>query len=124
MADLSRHITIPVDMDFMAISSYGASTKSSGEVRILQDLIPAIANRHILIVEDIVDSGLTLKYLVDNLSSRRPASLKIATLLDKPARRVVPITTGYNVSRFPMSLWWATAWTMRRNTGTFPLSVF
>jgi len=96
MADLSRHITIPVDMDFMAISSYGASTKSSGEVRILQDLEAPIANRHVLVVEDIVDSGLTLKYLVDNLSSRRPASLKIVTLLDKPARRVVPITTDYN----------------------------
>jgi len=80
----------------MAISSYGASTKSSGEVRILQDLDAAIANRHVLIVEDIVDSGLTLKYLVDNLSSRRPASLKIATLLDKPARRVVPISPDYN----------------------------
>jgi hypoxanthine phosphoribosyltransferase len=96
MADLTRKISIPVDMDFMAISSYGASTKSSGEVRILQDLDAAIANRHVLIVEDIVDSGLTLKYLVDNLSSRRPASLKIATLLDKPARRVVPISPDYN----------------------------
>ena len=96
MADLTRKISIPLDMDFMAISSYGASTKSSGEVRILQDLDAAIANRHVLIVEDIVDSGLTLKYLVDNLSSRRPASLKIATLLDKPARRVVPISPDYN----------------------------
>ena len=96
MADLTRKISIPVDMDFMAISSYGARTKSSGEVRILQDLDAAIANRHVLIVEDIVDSGLTLKYLVDNLSSRRPASLKIATLLDKPARRVVPISPDYN----------------------------
>ncbi|HHV94285.1 MAG TPA: hypoxanthine phosphoribosyltransferase [Firmicutes bacterium] len=101
MADLSRNITIPVDMDFMAISSYGASTKSSGEVRILQDLDAPIANRHVLIVEDIVDSGLTLKYLVDNLSARRPASLKIATLLDKPARRLVPIATDYNGFQIP-----------------------
>ncbi|NLJ84805.1 MAG: hypoxanthine phosphoribosyltransferase [Firmicutes bacterium] len=96
MADLTRQITIPLSIDFMAISSYGAGTKTSGVVRILQDLDSSIADRHVLIVEDIVDSGLTLKYLVDNLSSRRPASLKIVTLLDKPARRAVAIAPHYN----------------------------
>lgn len=101
MADLTRQITIPLDLDFMAISSYGAGTKSSGVVRILQDLDAPIEGRHVLIVEDIVDTGLTLKYLVENLSSRHPASLKIVTLLDKPARRQVDITPDYNGFTIP-----------------------
>ncbi|NLJ25994.1 MAG: hypoxanthine phosphoribosyltransferase [Firmicutes bacterium] len=101
MADLTRAIEIPLAIDFMAISSYGAGTKTSGEVRIIQDLDAAIAERHILIVEDIVDTGLTLKYLVDNLGSRRPASLKIVTLLDKPARRAVTISPDYNGFEIP-----------------------
>ncbi|NMB24082.1 MAG: hypoxanthine phosphoribosyltransferase [Firmicutes bacterium] len=101
MADLTREIPIPLTIDFMAISSYGAGTKSSGVVRIIQDLDASISHRHVLIVEDIVDSGLTLKYLMDNLESRRPASLKIATLLDKPARRAVNVTTDYNGFSIP-----------------------
>lgn len=101
MADLTREIPIPLTIDFMAISSYGAGTKSSGVVRILQDLDASISHRHVLIVEDIVDSGLTLKYLMDNLESRRPASIRIATLLDKPARRVVNVTTHYNGFTIP-----------------------
>ena len=84
MADLSRHIALPVDLDFMAVSSYGEATRTSGVVRILKDLDREISGRHVLIVEDIVDSGLTLHYLRRNLEVRRPASLEIATLLLKP----------------------------------------
>ena len=83
MADLARHIDIPVEFDFMAVSSYGAVTKSSGVVRILKDLDEEIAGRHVLIVEDIIDSGLTLHYLMRNLRVRHPASLELAALLIK-----------------------------------------
>ncbi|MEX1006143.1 MAG: hypoxanthine phosphoribosyltransferase [Acidimicrobiia bacterium] len=83
MADLARHIEIPVEFDFMAVSSYGASTQSSGVVRILKDLDQEIAGRHVLIVEDIIDSGLTLSYLMKSLSVRKPASLEVASLLVK-----------------------------------------
>jgi hypoxanthine phosphoribosyltransferase len=83
MADLARHIDIPVEFDFMAVSSYGASTQSSGVVRILKDLDQEIAARHVLIVEDIIDSGLTLNYLMKSLSVRKPASLEVASLLVK-----------------------------------------
>jgi len=96
LSDLVRNMTIPVSIDFMAISSYGASSKSSGVVRILKDLEQGIEGRHVLIVEDIIDTGLTLSYLLDNLSTRRPASLKVCTLLDKPARRVANIEVDYN----------------------------
>ena len=81
LADLMRQISVPVEIDFMAVSSYGAATVSSGVVRILKDLDVSIENRHCLIVEDIIDTGLTLKYLEENLNSRQPASLKIVTLL-------------------------------------------
>lgn len=100
MSDLSKAIKIPMDMDFMAVSSYGASTKSSGVVRIIKDLDTSIENRHVVIVEDIIDTGLTLSYLVKNLQSRKPASVKICTLLDKPARRTVDIKadfTGFTI---------------------------
>lgn len=83
MADLARHIDIAVEFDFMAVSSYGASTQSSGVVRILKDLDQEIAGRHVLIVEDIIDSGLTLNYLMKSLSVRKPASLEVASLLVK-----------------------------------------
>lgn len=95
LADLMRHITVPSEIDFMAVSSYGASTESSGVVRILKDLDCSIENKHCLIVEDIIDSGLTLKYLEENLLSRQPASMKIVTLLDKPERRRVGIQPNY-----------------------------
>ena len=95
MADLIREVKIPVDIDFMAVSSYGSSTSSSGVVRILKDLNESIENKHIIIVEDIVDTGLTLKYLVENLKSRGPASINICTLLDKPERRKADITPDY-----------------------------
>lgn len=83
MADLSRHITVPVSFDFMAVSSYGSATKTSGVVRILKDLDAEIAGKHVLIVEDIIDSGLTLHYLMKNLGVRNPASLELAALLIK-----------------------------------------
>ncbi|HZC78842.1 MAG TPA: hypoxanthine phosphoribosyltransferase, partial [Ktedonobacterales bacterium] len=83
MVDLARSLNVPLDMDFMAISSYGNSTESSGVVRILKDLDQPIAGKHVLIVEDIIDTGLTLRYLVEILGSRGPASLTICTLLDK-----------------------------------------
>jgi hypoxanthine phosphoribosyltransferase len=87
MADLMRRIELPCEVDFMAISSYGAGVDSSGVVRILKDLDASIENRNVLIVEDIVDSGLTLSYLLRNLEARRPASLEICALLTKPERR-------------------------------------
>lgn len=95
LADLVREITVPTQFDFMAVSSYGSSSKSSGEVRILKDLEYGVEGRNIIIVEDIVDTGLTLNYLSENLMSRDPASVKICTLLDKPSRRVEPVEIDY-----------------------------
>ena len=95
MADLMRHVTVPCEVDFMAISSYGAATDSSGVVRILKDLDINIRDRHVLVVEDIIDSGLTLSYLVRNLSAREPASLEICALLTKPARREIEVPVRY-----------------------------
>jgi len=95
MSDLSKQINIPMDMDFMAVSSYGASTQSSGVVKIIKDLDASIENRHVIIVEDIIDTGLTLSYLIKNLESRKPASLAICTLLDKPARRTSDVKPNY-----------------------------
>ena len=96
--DLLRSITVPITMDFMAVSSYGNKTKSSGEVEIRKDLSCSIENKHVLIVEDIVDSGFTLSYLSRMLASRGAASIKIATLLDKPARRApgIDLKTDYS----------------------------
>jgi hypoxanthine phosphoribosyltransferase len=96
MSDLARAIKRPIDIDFMAISSYGSSTSSSGVVRIIKDLDEVVEGRHLLIIEDIIDSGLTLNYLVDNLKSRKPASVKICTLLSKPDRRKVDVQVDYN----------------------------
>jgi len=95
MADLVRHIRLPIDIDFMAVSSYGEATHTSGVVRILKDLDREIAGRHVLIVEDIIDSGLTLEYLRRNLEVREPASLEIATLLLKSGLQRVPIAVKY-----------------------------
>jgi hypoxanthine phosphoribosyltransferase len=95
LADLVREITVPTQFDFMAVSSYGSSSKSSGEVRILKDLEYGVEGRNIILVEDIVDTGLTLNYLAENLMSRDPASVKICTLLDKPSRRVEPVEIDY-----------------------------
>ena len=95
MADLMRHLTIPCEVDFMAISSYGASTDSSGVVRILKDLDISIEGRDVLVVEDIIDSGLTLSYLMRNLESREPASLEICALMTKPSRRQIDVPVRY-----------------------------
>jgi hypoxanthine phosphoribosyltransferase len=91
LSDLMREISCPCEVDFMAISSYGSSTASSGVVRILKDLDAPIEGRHVLIVEDIVDSGLTLQYLMRNLGARKPASLEVCALLTKPERRKVEL---------------------------------
>jgi hypoxanthine phosphoribosyltransferase len=95
MADLMRNLTIPCEIDFMAISSYGDSTDSSGVVRILKDLDINIEGRDVLIVEDIIDSGLTLSYLMRNLEAREPASLEICALLTKPERREADVPVRY-----------------------------
>jgi hypoxanthine phosphoribosyltransferase len=95
MADLMRRLTIPCEVDFMAISSYGASTDSSGVVRILKDLDINIEGRHVLVVEDIIDSGLTLSYLMRNLESREPATLDVCALLTKPDRREIEVPVRY-----------------------------
>lgn len=101
MSDLARAISIPVAIDFMAVSSYGASTTSSGIVRILKDLDEEVAGRHLLVVEDIIDSGLTLNYLLDNLHSRKPASIRLVTLLNKPERRKKEVHVDYNGFTIP-----------------------
>ena len=95
IADLLRHLTVPCELDFMAVSSYGSSTHSSGVVRILKDLDIPIAGRHVLVVEDVIDSGLTLSYLLKNLASRQPASLEICTLLTKPGHKRLNIPIRY-----------------------------
>lgn len=95
LADLARGISVPASFDFMSVSSYGASTKTSGVVQIIKDLEESIEGRHVLVVEDIVDSGLTLSYLVSMLKTRHPASLKVCVLLDKPERRVTRVYLDY-----------------------------
>jgi hypoxanthine phosphoribosyltransferase len=95
IADLLRHMSIPCEIDFMAVSSYGSSTDSSGVVRILKDLDTSIEGRDVLIVEDIIDSGLSLQYLLRNLRVRNPRSLEVCALLTKPERRRVDLPTRY-----------------------------
>jgi|SRR4051794_18149034 hypoxanthine phosphoribosyltransferase len=95
LADLMRHIEIPCEVDFMAVASYGSATESSGVVRILKDLDMAIEDRDVLIVEDIVDSGLTLQYLLRSLKTRNPHSLEVCALLTKPSRREVDLPARY-----------------------------
>jgi hypoxanthine phosphoribosyltransferase len=95
LSDLMRYIEVPVEVDFMAVASYGSATDSSGVVRILKDLDAPIEGRDVLIVEDIVDSGLTLQYLMRNLGSRNPRSLEVCALLTKPERRKVDLPTRY-----------------------------
>jgi hypoxanthine phosphoribosyltransferase len=95
LADLIRQIDLPVEIDFIAVSSYGDRTESSGVVRILMDLETNIQGRHVLIVEDIIDTGRTLNYIIHNLRTRGPASIKICTLLNKPARRELAIPLDY-----------------------------
>ncbi len=101
LSDLCRQLTIPHAIDFMAVSSYGASTESSGIVRIIMDLETSILDRHVLIVEDIIDSGRTLDYITRNLLTRGPSSLRICSLLDKRERRVIPIPVDYIGFKIP-----------------------
>ena len=101
IADLARAINLPLEIDYMAISSYGNSTQSSGVVRILKDLEGPVQNKHVLIVEDIVDSGLTLHYLMDVLWQRRPLSLRVCTLLDKGRERIKPVELDYTGFQIP-----------------------
>ena len=95
MADLVKSITIPLEIDFMAVSSYGQSTKSSGVVKILKDLDVPVEGRHVLVVEDIIDSGLTLSYLIDVLERRNALSVSVVALFDKPARRKIDLEPDY-----------------------------
>ncbi len=101
IADLARAISLPLELDYMAISSYGNSTHSSGVVRILKDLEGPIDNKHVLIVEDIIDSGLTLHYLMEILRQRHPLSLRVCTLLDKVRERVKPVASDYTGFTIP-----------------------
>ncbi|HXS63900.1 MAG TPA: hypoxanthine phosphoribosyltransferase [Streptosporangiaceae bacterium] len=101
MADLARAMHLPVSMDWMAISSYGNSTTSSGVVRILKDLDTDITGKHVLVVEDIVDSGLTLSYLVNNLQAREPASVAVCVLLRKDASSQMPVDVAYTGFEIP-----------------------
>ena len=99
--DLIREIDLPLEIDFMVVSSYGASTKTSGEVKLVKDLDRSVQGRDVIVVEDIVDSGMTLSFLKKNLLHRGAASLRIATLLDKPARRRVELETDYSCFEIP-----------------------
>jgi hypoxanthine phosphoribosyltransferase len=101
LSDLIRAIDIPLEMDFIAISSYGASTESSGVVRLVMDLKSNITGRNVLIVEDIVDTGRTLAYILDNLRTRRPADIKVCALLNKPCRREVQVELDYHGFEIP-----------------------
>ncbi|HBI64828.1 MAG TPA: hypoxanthine phosphoribosyltransferase [Clostridiales bacterium] len=101
MADLVRAIDVPCTVDFMSVSSYGSGTKSSGEVRIVKDFDNSIEGRHVIVVEDILDSGRTLSYLMKTLKARGAASIALCTFLDKPERRVVPVEAAYSGFRVP-----------------------
>lgn len=101
MCELAKRITVPVSLDFMSVSSYGSDTKSSGVVKIVKDLDESLKDKHVIIVEDIVDSGRTLSYLMEMLRDRGPASLRLCTLLDKPDRRVVDVKVDYTGFSIP-----------------------
>lgn len=101
MCELAKRITVPVSIDFMSVSSYGGDTKSSGVVRIVKDLDESLKDKHVIVIEDIVDSGRTLSYLLDMLRSRGPLDVKLCTLLDKPDRRVVDVNVDYTGFKIP-----------------------
>lgn len=103
VSDLMREITLPLEIDFLAVGSYGRSSESSGVVRVLKDLNETIDNRHVLLVEDIVDTGLTLNFLLGYLKARNPASVSVCSLLDKPARREVDVDIDYGGFEVPDS---------------------
>jgi hypoxanthine phosphoribosyltransferase len=95
MTDLAKHIDLPITLEVMGVSSYQGGTETTGEVRITHDLTKPMANRHLLVVEDIIDTGLTMKFLLENLAARHPASVKVATLLEKPSRAKVKVQIDY-----------------------------
>ncbi|MEE1032029.1 MAG: hypoxanthine phosphoribosyltransferase [Ruminococcus sp.] len=99
--ELAKRITVPVTLDFMSVSSYGSGTKSSGVVRIVKDLDESVEGKNIIVIEDIIDSGNTLSYLLENLKQRHPASLRLCTLLDKPDRRVKQVDVDYTCFQIP-----------------------
>lgn len=101
MCELAKRIEVPVSMDFMAVSSYGSGTESSGSIKMIKDLDESIEGKDVLIVEDIVDSGRTLSKLIELLNTRKPASMKVCTLLDKPDRRVVDVHVDYTCFAIP-----------------------
>lgn len=101
MCELAKRITVPVSMDFMSVSSYGGDTKSSGVVKIVKDLDDSLAGKDVIVVEDIVDSGRTLSYLLEMLNDRGPKSMRLCTLLDKPDRRVVDVNVDYTGFQIP-----------------------
>jgi len=101
LCELAKRITIPVSMDFMSVSSYGSDTKSSGVVKIVKDLDESLAGKNVIVVEDIVDSGRTLSYLLEMLKDRGPKSMRLCTLLDKPDRRVVDVNVDYTGFQIP-----------------------
>ncbi len=101
MCELAKRISVPVTLDFMSVSSYGMDTKSSGVVKIVKDLDDSIKGKNVIVVEDVVDSGRTLSYLLDMLKDRGPKSLRLCTLLDKPERRVVPVHVDYTGFEIP-----------------------
>ena len=101
MCELAKRITVPVSLDFMSVSSYGSDTKSSGVVRIIKDLDESLKDKDVIVVEDIVDSGRTLSYLLEMLRDSEPASLRLCTLLDKPDRRVIPVDVDYTGFEIP-----------------------
>ncbi|HJA31062.1 MAG TPA: hypoxanthine phosphoribosyltransferase [Candidatus Eisenbergiella pullicola] len=101
MCELAKRISVPVSLDFMSVSSYGSDTKSSGVIRIVKDLDESLKDKDVIVVEDIVDSGRTLSYLLKMLQSRGPRSLALCTLLDKPERRVVDVNVNYTGFQIP-----------------------
>lgn len=121
MCELAKRITVPVSMDFMSVSSYGDGTASSGVVKIAKDLDETLEGKDVLIVEDIIDSGRTLSYLIEILKKRGPKSLRLCTLLDKPERRVKDVKIMLDLT-FQMNLLWATVWIMPRNIEIFHTS--
>lgn len=122
MCELAKRITVPVSMDFMCVGSYGDGTKSSGVVRLAKDLDESIENKEVLIVEDIIDSGNTLYYLMDVLRQRKPASLRLCTLLDKPDRRVKDVHVDWTGFEIPDEFVVDTDWIMHRSIEIFHTS--
>ena len=122
MCELAKRITVPVTLDFMQVSSYGSETKSSGVVKIVKDLDDPVNDKNVIVVEDIIDSGRTLSYLLEMIRKRGPKSMTLCTLLDKPERRVVDVHVDYTGFEIPDKFVIGYASTMIRDTATFRIS--